>query len=99
MELRIAIDKVNGGYLLQPVNSYYSAYGEPSIVTDFMTLVKLLADRFKEEDFSRTIESSQALTKVFAEFITCSVAPQLKAIECKVNPGLENVVDDDDIKF
>lgn len=91
---KLAIEKVNGGYLAQPVNSYYSAYGQATVYSDFVELIRALAARFGEDDIARTIESSQALTAAFAGFISCTIAPQLLAIESKVNPGVENVVPD-----
>lgn len=97
MGKRIAIDKISSGYLIQPLNDYYSAYGEATAFSDFISLVKFLSSNFKEEEFERSIEATCALSQAFTAFISCSVTPQLKAIEARINPGVENVVEDEEM--
>ena len=93
----IGIQKAANGYVIQQINSYASYVGTPQIFSTFEEAIKAVALNFKEEEFANTIEQSQALSKSLTAFVSCSVAPKLLALEGKINPGKENLVDGDDI--
>lgn len=101
---KLCVEKVNGGYVVQPLNDYYSKYGDATVYVSFIEMIKCFSETFGEESFARSIESSNALTQAFTVFIEAALKPQFLAIESRLNPGVENVkadqsFDDDDIKF
>lgn len=96
---RISIGRANNGYVVQGVNDYGSFTGDVRVFADFGMALEEIAKHCKEETFAATIAQSQNLTKALTEFVALSVKPHLLAIESKINPGMENLVDENDPGF
>lgn len=92
------ISKATNGYIVQMV-SRYGADGEPEVFTDFVDAIKHLSGVMGEHNFAETVRQARDLTQSLTAFCAMAVAPQLKAIEAKVNPGVENLVEKDEIQF
>lgn len=95
MKTRVAIVKAENGYFLQDVSDYWSAYGSPRIFATFEDAISAMAADLGEESFSATIKETTAMASALSQFVGAVLKPQLLAIEAKVTPGIENVVDDD----
>lgn len=102
MATSYSISKAKNGYVIQKVGCY-SNEGEPEIFIDFADAIAFLSEGLGEKRFSETIKGSQVMAEAMTNFCKIAVAPSLKAIEVRLNPGIENVVskksDDDGIAF
>lgn len=94
----IKIQKAANGYLAQQITRYGSD-GEMEIFPTFVDLMVGIAEGFGEHGAVATLRESERLSESLSAFISAAIAPKLLAIEAKVNPGIENIVDDDPIKF
>lgn len=89
---RICIEKVANGYILQGINDYYSKYGDAEIYPTYEEAILAVSENFNEEGFGATLKESQELSRSLSSFFRKVVKPELLAIEAKINPGVENIV-------
>lgn len=94
----VSILKAANGYMLQGLNIYTNKTGEPEYYPTFLDAVIGLAANFKESEFVDTIKETQAVSVALEGFFGKILAPKLLAIEAKINPGIENLVDSDEDK-
>lgn len=99
MTIRYQISNAKNRFILQARSEYGSDSGAPEIFPTFTELVERVANGFGENAFAETVRKSQEMAAAMAAICHSAVAPQLKAIEARVNPGVENVVDDDTPPF
>ena len=93
----VSVSKAENGYVIQMLNRYGSD-GSPIVVLSFIDLVMIFAEAYGEEEFKNTIVETQTLSKAFTGFFDKIISPKLLAIEAKINPGIENLVEDEDKK-
>lgn len=103
---RCGIQRAANGFIVQAINDYANFTGSPEVFATFEDAVACLAGHLGQKKFSETVKKSQALTDSLTEFAALAVAPQLLAIEARMNPGVENLVNakvngktDDDLPF
>ena len=94
----LQIKKATGGYLLSHTAGAYSGESQPIICPTFVDVLTEVAEFYGEEDFSNTIKETQAVSVALEGFFGKIIAPKLLAIEAKINPGIENLEDDDSKK-
>ena len=92
--LPIKITCAQNGFILQQMTPY-GADGQPEVFSTFEDAICVIAKTFEQRDFSETLKESQSLSRSLTNFVAASVAPKLLAIEAKVNPGVENVVNEE----
>lgn len=94
----IGLKKATNGYLLCHVNQYGNTSGE-TITTDFIDAIIQMAEACGETQFVGTLRESAAVSQSLEAFFGKVIAPKLTAIEAKINPGIENVVSSEEVKW
>lgn len=88
----IKLQKAANGYIATQITSYGND-GSPEIFPTFLDVVIGVAEAFGEANVVATLRESDRLSESLSAFISAAIAPQLLAIEAKVNPGIENIVE------
>lgn len=96
MSKKIQIAKIDNGYIVGCPDRWGDVSKEISF-PDFEAVLGYLAENFGEEELATTFTESRDLVRNLAGICTKVLAPQLQAIEAKVNPGIENLVEDEDV--
>lgn len=91
-EMKLQIEKVENGWIVG-IPSAYSNPDKTEIFTSFEDAVARMAERLGQTSFSSTVKQSQNLAHSLMEFCALAVAPKFTAIEARLNPGSENVID------
>lgn len=94
LELR----KAENGYIVT-IKSPYGSNESQTIAGDFIDAVTMMAEACNEAAFVATLRENVELSKAMEGFFSKIMAPKLLALEAKVNPGVENVVNADEIPF
>lgn len=95
---QMTIRRASNGYFLQGYNPI-GKDPDPEIFFTFEDTVERLAQHFGETEFAGTIKHSQEMARALTGIVESAIAPKLKAVEVKVNPGIENLVKDSDDCF
>lgn len=92
--MRVEIRSAENGYIVQESNNYGTT-GEPEIFNSFEDVVKRLAELSGETEFAGVVEHAYNFSRSLAGYIETVSAPRLMAIEAKINPGSENIVNEE----
>ena len=89
---KIVIHKLQNGWIVGEPQSYDTPRDATMHVTFEDALVEI-ANRMGESGYASTVKQAQAMAVSMAEICSLAVAPKLLAIEARLNPGSENVID------
>lgn len=95
---KIQITKIDNAYVVGCPDRWGDVSKEVAL-DDFEAVLGYLAEKFGEEELAATFVESRNMVRSLANICTTVLEPKLAAIEAKVNPGIENVVDSDDEGF
>lgn len=90
-QTRLKVTKAENGYILQTSGEYSD--GEPVIFTSVGECFKKMAEDLGEPEFAAAIIEGAAMSTAMGKICEKVLAPQILAINEKINPGIENIVD------
>lgn len=89
----IALKRAENGYLCE-LYGPYGADSQAHIFPSFLDAIIAIAEGYGESDFVNTLRETHEVSKALEGFFGKILAPKLLAIEAKLNPGVETIVDD-----
>lgn len=95
---KLIIQKVSNGFIVGEWGGY-SDLSKQQVFTCFGDAIRYVSEMLGEKEFASTVIDASALTASLQKLCETAIAPKLLALEAKVNPGIENVVEKDNLPF
>lgn len=89
----LSIRRATNGFIVQG-HSTYGVEGDPEIFPTYEDAIESISKALGETSFGDTLKHASAMTRALTNLCEVAVAPKLLAIEARVVPGVENLVDD-----